>query len=477
MKKNKRKLRVSFIVSIISIILSILTIGLIFKLNILPVKYLGLVILVYVILNVLITMLLRLKKKVFKVIGYILFTLLAIINILGSMYIIKTDSFFSTSFNNTKKTYTTSYYVLTNKLNDYKLDDINNKVVNYYNESNNVNDAISTLNGSVNYKTKGYDDLNLLFTNLHDNEIDFALVDASSFDIALLLNTALSKDDFNVVYQFDVTSYEDDSLNIGDVGDTFNIYLEGKDFTYTNNDFNMIVSVNLRKRKILLTSMPRDYYIEVYGKNGRKDTLSYMGAYGTSTSLKSLENLLNIKISYYVEVNTKSLVGLVDAIGGITYCSNESFTTTHALILDTYNDPVGQTLHVSAGCQELNGIETLTVSRERLNITGGDTQRQKNCETIMEDILAKLKSTNTITNYGNVLNAISDLYSTNMPKETFTRLVKDILDNTNWTIDKYELDGHDTKDYVHLTNYIDWVMVPDQDTISHDKALIDDLMN
>src|SRR5574344_1902210 len=323
MKKNKRKLRVSFIVSIISIILSILTIGLIFKLNILPVKYLGLVILVYVILNVLVMMLLRLKKKVFKVIGYILFTLLAIINILGSMYIIKTDSFFSTSFNNTKKTYTTSYYVLTNKLNDYKLDDINNKVVNYYNESNNVNDAISTLNGSVNYKTKGYDD-------------------------------------FNVVYQFDVTSYEDDSLNIGDVGDTFNIYLEGKDFTYTNNDFNMIVSVNLRKRKILLTSMPRDYYIEVYGKNGRKDTLSYMGAYGTSTSLKSLENLLNIKISYYVEVNTKSLVGLVDAIGGITYCSNESFTTTHALILDTYNDTVGKKLHVSAGCQELNGIETLT---------------------------------------------------------------------------------------------------------------------
>ena len=477
MKKNKRKLKVSFIVSIISIILSIFTMGLIFKLNILPVKYLGLVILVYVVLNVLITMLLKLKKNVFKVIGYILFTLLTIINILGSMYIIKTDSFFSTSFNNAKKTYTVTYYVLGNKQSNYEIKDIYGKYVSYYNDSNEVNNAIDELKKTVTYNANGYDDLNMMFNDLKNNKIDFVLIDSSSYDLVLALDSTLSKNDFNLIYQFDLTFDEEESLSLNNVGNTFNIYIAGKDFTYTNNDFNMIVSVNLDTRKILLTSMPRDYYVEVAGKNGRKDTLSYMGAYGTTTSLRSLENLLDININYYVEINTKSLVGLVDELGGITYCSNEEYTTTHALVLDTYDDSTGNKFHVKNGCQDLNGIQTLTVSRERLNITGGDTQRQKNCELIMEAILAKLKSTNTITNFGNVLSAISSLYNTNMPKEAFTKLIKDILDNNSWSIDKYSLDGMDGKNYVHLTNLIDWVNNPDYQTIDHDKELIHELMN
>jgi LCP family protein required for cell wall assembly len=476
MKSKKRKINIKGIVFLLLLITSIITVGVIFKLNLLPNKYLTIVIIFYVIFNIL-NFLFLIKMKKLAILGYILSILFIIINILGSAYMIRTDSFISSSFGNSSNTYKTTYYVITNSQNDYQLSDLEGQDVKCYENSNNIDDAVNKLKENVNFTKLVHNDLNVMFQEVEDNDTKFVLLDASSYDLVFQINSNFKKADFKIVYQFDLEFPEEEALNLSDVGDSFNIYLEGKDFTYTNNDFNMIVSINLKKRKILLTSMPRDYYIEVYGKNGRKDTLSYMGAYGTSTSLKSLENLLNIDINYYVSVNTKSLVGLVDALGGITYCSDEDFTTTHALILDTYDDTKGEKLHVTKGCQTLNGIETLTVSRERLNITGGDTQRQKNCETIMEAILAKLKSTNTITNYSNVLNAISSLYTTNMPKETFTTLVKDILDNSNWNIDKYELNGTDAKDYVHLTNLIDWVMYPDEETVKQDQVLIHDLLN
>ena len=60
--------------------------------------------------------------------------------------------------------------------------------------------------------------------------------------------------------------------------------------------------------------------------------MGYHGAWGITTSMKSLEQLLNIKIDYYVKVRTNSLVGVVDTLGGITFCSDKSFYTTHATI-------------------------------------------------------------------------------------------------------------------------------------------------
>jgi LCP family protein required for cell wall assembly len=474
--KKKKKFNLKGLLFLLLLITSIITVGVIFKLNLLPTKYLVIIILSYIIFNNL-NFLFLIRYKKLAILGYILSILFIIVNILGSAYMLRTDSFITNSFSNGSNTYKTTYYVLTNSQNDYQLSDLEGQDLKCYENSNNIDDAVNKLKESVNFTKLVHNDLNVMFQEVEDNDTKFVLLDASSYDLVFQINSNFKKTDFKVVYQFDLEFPEEEALNLSDVGDSFNIYIEGKDFTYTNNDFNMVVSVNLKKRKILLTSMPRDYYIEVAGKNGRKDTLSYMGAYGTTTSLRSLENLLNIDINYYVSVNTKSLVGLVDALGGITYCSDEDFTTTHALILDTYDDTQGEKLHVTKGCQTLNGIQTLTVSRERLNITGGDTQRQKNCETIMEAILAKLKSTSTITNYSNVLNAISSLYTTNMPKETFTTLVKDILDNSNWNIDKYELNGTDAKDYVHLTNLIDWVMYPDEETVKQDQVLIHDLLN
>ena len=457
----KKILRKRNVLSLISIILSIILIVLVLKLDLLTLKYNVIFFVCLLIYNTISILLINLNGRIKNIIGVILILLLSLMIPIISYYIKVTDDFITKNSSNINNTFTYKYIIIS-KNNP----ELNNSKIYLFEDMLYKDEALIKLNDyHFNYNT--YDDFNLMMSDLTLDIIDLVLVDETSYNIINELNNY----NYNILYEFKIDV--DDTLESKAFGKIVNIYIAGKDFTYVNNDFNMIVSIDLDNKKILLTGMPRDYYIPVYGKNGKKDTLSYMGAYGVNTSLKSLENLTGINIDYYIEINTRSLVGLVDTLGGITYCSNEEFTTTHALVLDTYKDN-GKKLKVINGCQELNGIETLTVARERLNIKGGDTQRQINCYKIMMSIFDKLKSTNTIFNYHETLNSIGNLYKTNIEANDIKRFIRSLLEY-NYDINYYELDGRDTKEKVHLTNYIDWVMIPNSSTIDKFKELYKEL--
>lgn len=85
----------------------------------------------------------------------------------------------------------------------------------------------------------------------------------------------------------------------------------------------------------------------------------------------------------------------------------------------------------------------------------------------MQAILDKLISTNTLTNYGNILNSLANLYETNMQKTQISLIAKTIISsNGNINIETQSVDGYETKDYVHLSDYKDYVIVPYEDTVT-----------
>ncbi len=256
----------------------------------------------------------------------------------------------------------------------------------------------------------------------------------------------------------------------------YNIYLTGKDFAGLS-DFNMIITINTETSKILLTSIPRDYYIDVYSHN-TKDKLSFISHDTDRTiAIKSLENFFDIKIDYYFEVDTSSLVILVDEIGGINYCSDREFVTTHSQVINTYNDTKGNKLYIKKGCQHLNGIQTLAVARERNAFPGRDRVRQANCQRILIEIFNKLKSFDTLTNYQNIMKDISESYTTDIPIKVIGDLVKSTLDGkNNWSIETQAVDGVDDHDIVHLGTTTDWVMYPSMDTVEEAKTKIKQIL-
>ena len=70
--------------------------------------------------------------------------------------------------------------------------------------------------------------------------------------------------------------------------------------------------------KILLTSIPRDYYVVLpsFGENAY-DKLTHAGYHGVGESVKAIEKLLDTDINYYAKVNFSTIEKVVDAIDGI----------------------------------------------------------------------------------------------------------------------------------------------------------------
>lgn len=463
----------------ILIILNILLFTFIHNLNVLTTKYYFLIFGVLFLLEIISIGLILLKKKVTMILGYIFILLLIILNVCGIYYVRVTDNFLDKSFSNDKREYTNTFYVASLKESSNTLDNITDTNVGYYKDTPNIEEAMKELNGKYKVNSVSYEDMSEMFHQLGTN-IEYILIEKNLYTYTFEIDKELNQNDYDIIYEYTLTFEEviepepkeeepkdDESGAKPAETNNINIYIGGTDFTNQLYDFNMIVSINKDTHKVLLTSIPRDYYIPVYGKGGKKDNMGYHGAWGITTSMKSLEQLLNIKMDYYVKVRTSSLVGVVDTLGGITFCSDKSFYTTHATILDSYDDSKGNKLYVQKGCKNYNGVEILTISRERLAYSGGDRQRQKNCQNILISIFNKATSPSIIKNYQSLLNSVSDLYTTSIPRDVITDYIKDILNNnTKWSFNTQSLDGYDSRGYVHLTSYMDYVMMPSKDSVN-----------
>lgn len=466
--KEYSYLIITFIFLILNILLFLFT----RNLNVLTTKYYLIIFGILILLEV-ITILFQIpKNKIFNIIGHIISIILIIINICGIYYVKVTNNFLDKAFENDNRQYTNTFYVVTLNNDENTIDNISKSNIGYYVDTPNITQAIKELNSKYEFNPIDYDNITNMFNKL-GTDIKYILIEKNIYDYTFEIDKTLIKDNYKIVYEYtlsfteDTTSTEEKTDDNNTEKDNINIYIGGTDFTNQLYDFNMIVSINKESHKILLTSIPRDYHIPVYGKGGRSDNMGYHGAWGITTSMKSLEQLLNIKIDYYVKVRTNSLVGVVDTLKGIEFCSDKSFYTTHATIVDSYNDSNGNKLYVQKGCKVYNGVEILTISRERLAYSGGDRQRQKNCQSILISIFNKATSPSIIKNYQSVLNSISSLYTTDIPKEVITDYIKDILDNnTKWTFNTQSLNGYDSSGYVHLTNYVDYIMIPYQSSVN-----------
>ena len=136
MNKNKSKFNKLNIISIIDIVLLVVLLFLIFNVNVLPTKYLVLVIALLLVINIIGIVLVNLKKKVIKIIGVIILILSILLSGVGSYYLFTTNNFLNESFNSVKKTVST-YYIVTSSDNKYsKKSDIKGKVYYYKNSAN-----------------------------------------------------------------------------------------------------------------------------------------------------------------------------------------------------------------------------------------------------------------------------------------------------------------------------------------------------
>lgn len=256
--------------------------------------------------------------------------------------------------------------------------------------------------------------------------------------------------------------------------DSFHIYVSGNDEYGTINqvsrsDVNMILTVNPITHKVLLTSIPRDYYVTLAGMNDAKDKLTHASLYGIDTSVKTLENLLDISIDYYVKINFSSLVSLVDAVDGIEVESDEAFTAHY------YDEPVNEwvTYTFNEGINQLNGKQALAFSRERKSFTLGDRARAKHQQMVLSALIHKVSSPSILKNYTKLLNALNGSFDTNLSYEDILSFLQYQIDkNPSWTIESNVLEGTDGKEHVYSMSSTTYVMKPSLESIEEAKKSI-----
>ncbi len=229
--------------------------------------------------------------------------------------------------------------------------------------------------------------------------------------------------------------------------DSFNIYVSGLDTegaidVVSRSDVNMIVTVNPKAHKVLLTSIPRDYYLELPNTDGAKDKLTHTGVHGINETVAAIEKLTGLDMNYYVKVNYTTVTSLVDAIGGIDVESDYTFVT-HGM---------GVYYEFYEGSNYLDGARALAFARERKSFSDGDLQRNKNQQKVLEGILKKaLSSTTILTRYTTILDAIEDCVEINMSQEDIRRLIKMQTDGMpSWDIEKQSIVGVSSSEVCYL---------------------------
>ncbi len=446
----------------------------IFKLNILPAKYLiiGFSILILVTIVLLFGIFSK-KHKVFRTLSFIIMLLLNVFSCFAINYLNNTYHF----INSTQSKYDTlNYSVIVLKDSNYtSIDNLKDKTVSYLNDGYNL-DIKNELNFKITYTEKLIDDFTKIENLLKEKEIDAVVIEDSYLT---LINEESSEFRENTkiidTFQIKVKTHKESS-DTSILENPFILYISGID-QYGNvntvrgrSDVNQLVVVNPKTNHILLVNTPRDYYVRLAGTIGLKDKLTHAGIYGINKSIDTLEDLYDININHYLRVNFNTLVKVVDVIGGIDVYSDKTFNSFHIK---------GWT--VSKGLNHFNGKEALAYSRERYAYIDGDHHRGRNQQDVITAIINKITTSKVlISKYNSILNVLDGSFQTDISTSGITSFIKYQLDKMpSWKVESIAVSGYNSYNYTYSMgyNYKLYVMEPDYDSIETAKEKIKEVLN
>lgn len=445
----------------------------ILKLNLLP----GWVITIFTIAEIVFTLAMVIglvkRHKTYKltIISLIIILFVSGIYIYVTNYALATISFLGDVFKEAKET--DEYYLIVRKDSSYaKIEDIKDKNVHFFQV---VDDVKSEVTKKVRITLVNQENLLDLGNKLLNKNVDVILTSATQYS---MLGDEIKnfRESTKILYtiKHEVqtnTKAEETGSKYSVKSGKFNVYISGIDTSgsisnVARSDANILMTINTDTHEALLTSIPRDYYVTLHSY-GAKDKLTHSGIYGINETVKTVEDLLDTDINYYVRVNFTTVIKLVDKLGGIDVYSDYSFTTSDKLYT------------FKKGYNHMNGEEALRFSRERYAFAGGDNQRVKNQQHVIEAVMKKvLNSTTLLTKYTDILDSLKGSFQTNIAQDDISKLVKDQINNmSSWTIKSNSLTGTGASSSTYSMGSTKlYVMVPNSTSVTSAKEKIDEVL-
>lgn len=313
-----------------------------------------------------------------------------------------------------------------------------------------------------NIQPKVYSGVLTLVNALYNNDVDCIIIN-ESYRAMIEEDFPNFSSDTRVIYSKQYVTEINSPENSDITRNTFNVYVSGIDTygsitTKSRSDVNMIMTVNPTTKTVLLTSIPRDYYIPFNVLGGQRDKLTHSGLYGVNETMQNVASYFGIDIDYFIRVNFDSLIDIVDSLGGIEVYNPQAFK----------NFEVGKIT--------LNGEEALAFSRERYSFEDGDKERGRNQMRVITGIINKVLSPAIISNYSELMDKLHVSFQTNMADEQIISLVRMQLDDMSpWTIQQQSVNGNGQTLYSPIYGSDLYMMVPDDKSVENAKVKINEL--
>lgn len=477
-KNTKKRHKIGLALAVIQLILTVLCMGFICVLDLLSPVLIG-AIGVVLLLVWLIVFLTQFTKKM-HIGGKVLSILMCVVLAIGVHAMVKANSLLGNITDSEYKIDKMVVIVMNNDPAEEMKDAVSYQFgmqnVQSGSEGEKAYKAVEQLNDDYDTElsVEEYESMDALVEALYDGNVQ-----------AIVMNEALRStiedhfetftDDTRILETIEFKTKVKKAKNIDVTKETFNVYISGIDVfgdisTNSRSDVNIIATINPTTKQILLTTTPRDYYVEIPGvSGGSKDKLTHAGIYGVDTSMNTLSELYGgIDIDYYVRVNFSGVQDIIDAIGGITVYSKYSFSTW-----------LSPHYHYDKGYNDMNGAEALWFARDRKNVPGGERQRGKNQQQVIKGIINKVTSPSVLANYSEIMEAISGCVQTNMKDDQLKSLVKmQLSDGAEWNVVSLAADGTGTRGYCYsYTGKSLYVMEPNYNTISYIENVMQKVMD
>lgn len=278
-----------------------------------------------------------------------------------------------------------------------------------------------------------YDDILNMLGDLYNEKLDAILI-SSNYKVMFSTTEGYEniENDLKEIVTKDKTVAKNNEVSKKSSSTTkpFTVLLMGVDSekdglkknAYANGDALILVTFNPSTFNVTMMSIPRDSYLPISCKNNQKNKLTHAGWYGTECMMDTIENTFDITIDYYVKVNFKGVVNLVNALGGVEVEVPKKLCTDNS-------DRMGK-ICINKGYQTLDGEHALVLARNRYDLALGDIGRGYNQQLLIKAMLRKLTTIRSVDQLLEIINTVSNNLDTNLTTNeilSFYNIFKSIL--------------------------------------------------
>jgi LCP family protein required for cell wall assembly len=212
----------------------------------------------------------------------------------------------------------------------------------------------------------------------------------------------------------------------------------------SRSDSIMVVSLDNKNEKVKVSSLMRDMYVPIPGKEDTRINAAY--AYGgAQLAIKTINSNFGLDIRNYVTVDFFGLEKLIDKVGGVSIDVKQNEVAllnsgvTEVSRIDGDKNPP----YISkSGLQTLNGRQAVAYSRIRY-VGNSDYERTERQRRVINELFKKIKSKGILQLPG-IITTILPYVETSLSKTEIMELAMEAMKFNTDSIEQFRLpvDGH-----------------------------------